>query len=46
MESAAPAPARSAAATRERFASFQRGIREGRAAAGSEEDQPDQDGSS
>ena len=29
---AAPAPARSAAATRERFASFQRGVREGRAA--------------
>jgi hypothetical protein len=28
------APARSAAATRERFASFQRGVREGRAAAG------------
>jgi signal transduction histidine kinase len=32
-EAAAPAPARSAAATRERFASFQRGSREGRAAA-------------
>jgi hypothetical protein len=31
--SAAPAPSRSAAATRERFASFQRGVREGRAAA-------------
>jgi signal transduction histidine kinase len=30
-ESAAPAPARSAAATRERLASFQRGIREARA---------------
>jgi hypothetical protein len=29
---AAPAPVRSAAATRERFASFQRGVREGRAA--------------
>jgi signal transduction histidine kinase len=29
---AAPPPARSAAATRERFASFQRGVREGRAA--------------
>ena len=36
-EQAAPAPARSAAATRERFASFQRGIREGRAAASSED---------
>jgi signal transduction histidine kinase len=32
--SPALAPARSAAATRERFASFQRGVREGRAAAG------------
>ena len=32
--SPASAPARSAAATRERFASFQRGVREGRAAAG------------
>ncbi|MGO8883513.1 MAG: nitrate- and nitrite sensing domain-containing protein [Streptosporangiaceae bacterium] len=32
-ESPAPAPARSAAATRERLASFQRGIREARAAA-------------
>jgi signal transduction histidine kinase len=32
-EPAAPVPARSAAATRERFASFQRGVREGRAAA-------------
>jgi signal transduction histidine kinase len=29
-----PAPARSAAATRDRFASFQRGVRQGRAAAG------------
>jgi signal transduction histidine kinase len=36
-ESAAPAPARSAAATRERFASFQRGVREGRAAASGDE---------
>ncbi|HTP17102.1 MAG TPA: nitrate- and nitrite sensing domain-containing protein [Streptosporangiaceae bacterium] len=34
-ESAAPTPARSAAATRERLASFQRGIREARAAAAS-----------
>ena len=33
QEAAAPAPPRSAAATRERFASFQRGSREGRAAA-------------
>jgi hypothetical protein len=33
-EPAAPVPARSAAVTRERFASFQRGVREGRAAAG------------
>ncbi len=32
--SSAMAPARSAAATRDRFASFQRGVREGRAAAG------------
>jgi hypothetical protein len=32
-EPAAPVPARSAAATRERFARFQRGVREGRAAA-------------
>jgi hypothetical protein len=32
-ESAAPAPTRSASATRERFSSFQRGSREGRAAA-------------
>jgi hypothetical protein len=31
---AAPGPARSASATRDRFASFQRGTREGRAAAG------------
>ena len=33
-ESPALAPARSAAATRDRFSSFQRGSREGRAAAG------------
>jgi hypothetical protein len=32
--SSPPAPARSAAATRDRFASFQRGVRQGRAAAG------------
>jgi len=32
--SSAAAPARSAAATRDRFASFQRGVRQGRAAAG------------
>jgi hypothetical protein len=40
------APARSAAATRERFASFQRGSREGRAAAGSDDFETDrEDGS-
>jgi len=36
-EPATPAPARSAATTRERFASFQRGVREGRAAASGDE---------
>jgi signal transduction histidine kinase len=36
-EPAAPAPTRSASATRERFASFQRGVREGRAAASGDE---------
>jgi signal transduction histidine kinase len=36
-EPAAPTPTRSAAATRERFASFQRGVREGRAAASGDE---------
>jgi len=41
---AAPAPARSAAATRDRFASFQRGVREGRAARrGTEESQERED---
>jgi signal transduction histidine kinase len=35
-EPSAPAPARSASATRDRFASFQRGVREGRAAAGTD----------
>jgi hypothetical protein len=35
-EPAAPAPARSASATRDRFASFQRGVKEGRAAAGTD----------
>ncbi len=41
---AAPSPARSAAATRDRFASFQRGIREGRAARrGPEESQERED---
>jgi hypothetical protein len=35
-ETSAPTPARSAQATRDRFASFQRGIREGRAAASNE----------
>jgi signal transduction histidine kinase len=41
QESMAPAPARSAAATRERFASFQRGSREGRAAATGTGEEPD-----
>ncbi|HXB50491.1 MAG TPA: nitrate- and nitrite sensing domain-containing protein [Streptosporangiaceae bacterium] len=36
-ESVAPVPTRSAAATRERFASFQRGVREGRAAVSGDE---------
>jgi len=36
-----PAPVRSAASTRERFASFQRGIREGRAAAAGNEGHSD-----
>ena len=35
----APVPARSAAATRDRFASFQRGVREGRAAASGDDGQ-------
>jgi signal transduction histidine kinase len=35
---AAPTPARSAAVTRQRFASFQKGVREARAAANSDED--------
>jgi len=43
---AAAAPVRSAAATRDRFASFQRGIREGRAAAaGNEGNSEEDDGS-
>jgi signal transduction histidine kinase len=42
-EAAAPVPARSAAATRDRFASFQRGIREGRAAASTDEGHSDED---
>jgi hypothetical protein len=37
-ELAAPPPVRSAAVTRQRFASFQRGVREARAAANSEDD--------
>jgi signal transduction histidine kinase len=42
----APLPARSAAVTRERFASFQRGVRQGRAAAsGDEGDSGEDDGS-
>jgi signal transduction histidine kinase len=39
----APAPVRSASATRERFASLQRGIREGRAAASDQVDGTDED---
>jgi hypothetical protein len=42
-EPVAPAPARSASATRERFASFQRGSREGRAAAGADDNGSDQE---
>jgi signal transduction histidine kinase len=37
-ETTTPAPVRSAAATRERFASLQRGVREARAASGTEND--------
>ncbi|MDR2987093.1 MAG: nitrate- and nitrite sensing domain-containing protein [Nocardiopsaceae bacterium] len=37
-ESTTPAPVRSAAATRERFASLQRGVREARAASGTDND--------
>jgi len=45
-EPVAPVPARSAAVTRERFASFQRGVREGRAAAtGDEGNSGEDDGS-
>jgi hypothetical protein len=45
-EPSAPVPARSAATTRDRFASFQRGIREGRAAATQDEGNSDEgDGS-
>jgi signal transduction histidine kinase len=45
-EPSAPVPARSAASTRDRFASFQRGIREGRAAATQDEGNSDEgDGS-
>jgi signal transduction histidine kinase len=45
-EPAAPTPTRSAAATRERFASFQRGVREGRAAvSGDEKDSGEGSGS-
>ena len=39
QETATPAPVRSAAATRDRFASLQRGMREGRAASGSATDE-------
>jgi signal transduction histidine kinase len=45
-EPTAPPPARSASATRDRFASFQRGVREGRAAAtGGEQNTGEDDGS-
>jgi signal transduction histidine kinase len=42
-EPVAAVPARSAAATRDRFSSFQRGVREGRAAVSSEDEGPDED---
>jgi signal transduction histidine kinase len=42
-EPATPLPVRSAAATRDRFSSFQRGIREGRAAVTGEYDRTDED---
>jgi hypothetical protein len=41
-----PVPTRSASVTRDRFSSFQRGIRQGRAAASHEEESPDADGGS
>jgi signal transduction histidine kinase len=41
-----PAPTRSAAATRDRFANFQRGSREGRAAAATGDNWPDEEDSS
>ncbi len=42
-EPIAPVPARSASATRDRFASFQRGIREGRAAVAGDDAHSDED---
>jgi signal transduction histidine kinase/outer membrane murein-binding lipoprotein Lpp len=42
-ESVAPVPARSAAVTRDRFSSFQRGIREGRAAVSQDDEGSDDD---
>jgi signal transduction histidine kinase len=42
-EAVAPAPVRSAAATRDRFSSFQRGVREGRAAVASDDTESDGD---
>ncbi len=42
-EAATPAPVRSASATRDRFASFQRGVREARAAASRDEERTDAD---
>ncbi len=44
QETATPAPVRSAAATRDRFASLQRGMREGRAASGAATDEGTSDG--
>jgi signal transduction histidine kinase len=44
-ETAEPAPARSAAVTRDRFSSFQRGIKEGRAAASTDGPAGEDDGS-
>ncbi|MGH3302044.1 MAG: sensor histidine kinase, partial [Streptosporangiaceae bacterium] len=45
-EAVAPVPARSAAATRDRFASFQRGIRQGRAVLSRDDEDPDADAGS
>jgi hypothetical protein len=45
-EPSAPVPARSAAVTRDRFASFQRGAREGRAAVSGDDGQSEEDAGS